>query len=144
MNINNEHTLLILDSSQAVLPMSANEAERNAAFSLLLPGKVLHLNALSHLRKFRDHGNKFVQMAKRSFDVSALLEPSPHSSKRRRLLALRVNTPVTPKRKQITPRRRIKRTPKRFRGETSTASLFKNTPPSCLSSEGKHRPTSIT
>ena len=41
-----------------MLPMSANEAERNAAFSLLLPGKVLYLNALSHLRKFRDRGNK--------------------------------------------------------------------------------------
>ena len=44
-----------VDSSHPMLPMSANEAERNAAFSLLLPGKVLHLNALSHLRKFRDH-----------------------------------------------------------------------------------------
>ena len=31
---------------------------RTAAFSLLLPGKVLHLNDLSHLRKFRDRGNK--------------------------------------------------------------------------------------
>ena len=49
---------LILESSHPMLPMSANEAERNAAFSLLLPGKVLHLNALSHLRKFRDRGNK--------------------------------------------------------------------------------------
>lgn len=42
----------ILESSHPMLPMSANEAERNAAFSLLLHGKVLHLNALSHLRKF--------------------------------------------------------------------------------------------
>ena len=41
-----------------MLPMSAGEADRNAAFSLLLPGKVLHLNALLHLRKFRDRGNK--------------------------------------------------------------------------------------
>ena len=41
-----------------MLPVPTNEAERNAAFSLLLPGKVLHLNALSHLRKFRDRGNK--------------------------------------------------------------------------------------
>ena len=47
-----------VDSSHPMLPMSANEAERTAAFSLLLPGKVLHLNALSHLRKFRDRGNK--------------------------------------------------------------------------------------
>lgn len=41
-----------------MLPIPTSEAERNAAFSLLLPGKVLHLNALSHLRKFRDRGNK--------------------------------------------------------------------------------------
>ena len=52
------HSILHLDSSQAMLPMSAGEADRNAAFSLLLPGKVLHLNAPSHLRKFRDRGNK--------------------------------------------------------------------------------------
>jgi hypothetical protein len=50
-----------------MLPMSANEAERNAAFSLLLPGKVLHLNALSQLRKFRDRGNK--PGAVRGFEV---------------------------------------------------------------------------
>ena len=30
----------------------------NAIFSLLLPGKVLHLNALLLMRKFRDRGNK--------------------------------------------------------------------------------------
>ena len=36
------------------------QVQRNAAFSLLLPGKVLHLNALncSSMRKFRDRGNK--------------------------------------------------------------------------------------
>ena len=57
----------LLDSSQAMLPISASEAEKNAAFSLLLPGKVLHLNALSHLRKFRDRGNK--PGAVRGFEV---------------------------------------------------------------------------
>ena len=41
-----------------MLPMSANEAERTAVFSLFFPRKVLHLNALLHLRKFRDCGNK--------------------------------------------------------------------------------------
>ena len=51
-------SVVIIDSSQPKLPMSANEAQRNAAFSLLLPGKVLHLNALSHMRKFQDRGNK--------------------------------------------------------------------------------------
>ena len=30
----------------------------NAAYSLLLPGKVLHLSALNVQRKFRDRGNK--------------------------------------------------------------------------------------
>ena len=50
-----------------MLPMPTSEAERNAAFSLLLPGKVLHLNALSHLRKFRDRGNK--PGAVRGFEV---------------------------------------------------------------------------
>lgn len=39
-------------------PMDASEAHRNATMSLLLPGKVLHLNALLALRKFRDRGNK--------------------------------------------------------------------------------------
>ncbi len=36
------------------------QAHRNAAYSLLLPGKVLHLNALncSSLRKFQDRGNR--------------------------------------------------------------------------------------
>ena len=38
--------------------MDASEAHRNATMSLLLPGKVLHLNALLALRKFRDRGNK--------------------------------------------------------------------------------------
>ena len=47
--------------------MSANEAEKNDTFSLLLPGKVLHPNALSHLRKFRDCGDK--PGAVRDFEV---------------------------------------------------------------------------
>ena len=34
------------------------QAHSNAAFSLLLPGKVLYLNALLATTKFRDHGNK--------------------------------------------------------------------------------------
>ena len=33
-------------------------AHGNAAYSLLLPGKVLHLNALLAMKKFRDRGNK--------------------------------------------------------------------------------------
>lgn len=43
---------------QPAHPENTTEAHRNAAFSLLLPGKVLHLNALLLLRKFRDRGNK--------------------------------------------------------------------------------------
>ena len=40
--------------------MNAEESKvrRNAAFTLLLPGKVLHLSALIVARKFRDRGNK--------------------------------------------------------------------------------------
>lgn len=45
--------------SQAALPiMDTSEAHRNATLSLLLPGRVLHLNALLVMRKFRDRGNK--------------------------------------------------------------------------------------
>ena len=33
-------------------------AHGNASFSLLLPGKVLHFNALNEKRRFRDRGNK--------------------------------------------------------------------------------------
>ena len=40
------------------MPEETSEAHRNAAFSLLLPGKMLHLNALLVMRKFRDRGNK--------------------------------------------------------------------------------------
>lgn len=32
--------------------------QRNASYSLLLPGKVLNLTVLNNLRKFRDRGNK--------------------------------------------------------------------------------------
>lgn len=35
-----------------------SKVRRNAAFALLLPGKVLHLSALIVTRKFRDRGNK--------------------------------------------------------------------------------------
>ena len=35
-----------------------SKVRRNAAFVLLLPGKVLHLSALIVARKFRDRGNK--------------------------------------------------------------------------------------
>ena len=35
-----------------------SKIRRNAAFTLLLPGKVLHLSALIVSRKFRDRGNK--------------------------------------------------------------------------------------
>ena len=43
---------------QVLVPEETSEAHRNAAFSLLLPGKILHLNALLLMRKFRDRGNK--------------------------------------------------------------------------------------
>lgn len=43
---------------QVLVPEETSEAHRNAAFSLLLPGKMLHLNALLVMRKFRDRGNK--------------------------------------------------------------------------------------
>ena len=46
------------ESVEGLVPEESTEAQRNAAFSLLLPGKVLHLNALLQLRKFRDRGNK--------------------------------------------------------------------------------------
>ena len=38
--------------------MDASEAHQNATMSFLLPGKLLLLNALLALRKFRDSGNK--------------------------------------------------------------------------------------
>lgn len=43
---------------EAVTPENTSEAHWNAAFSLLLPGKVLHLNALLLMRKFRDWEKK--------------------------------------------------------------------------------------
>ena len=47
------------DSSQVNRqPLAASEAQKNATLSLLLPGKVLYLNALLAQRKFRDRGNK--------------------------------------------------------------------------------------
>ena len=58
------HSLLTLckscciESSQATRPLDTSEAPSNAAISLLLPGKVLHLNALLVMRKFRNRGNK--------------------------------------------------------------------------------------
>ena len=57
----------LLESVQALVPEETSEAHRNAAFSLLLPGKVLHLNALLQMRKFRDRGNK--AGAVRGFEV---------------------------------------------------------------------------
>ena len=83
--------------------------------------------------------------SKRSFRISSLLEPSPRSSKRRRLLLTRVGTPVTPKRKQVTPRRWKKRTPKRYRScdssFTEVAASHQANPRaldlSCLDHEGR-------
>ena len=43
---------------QVAVTEDVGEAHRNAAFSLLLPGRILHLNALLQMRKFRDKGNK--------------------------------------------------------------------------------------
>ena len=37
---------------------SDSQAQANATYSLLLPGKVLYLNALLAMKKFRDRGNK--------------------------------------------------------------------------------------
>lgn len=39
-------------------PESSSGDGQAQANSLLLPGKVLHLNALLSMKKFRDHGNK--------------------------------------------------------------------------------------
>ena len=39
-------------------PTLNGKAHGNATYSLLLPGKVLYLNALLSLKKFRDRGNK--------------------------------------------------------------------------------------
>ena len=49
-----------LESSQAALPVEMNKTDghRSATTSLLLPGRVLHLNALSQKRSFRNSGNK--------------------------------------------------------------------------------------
>ena len=44
-----------------------SEAHRNATMSLLLPGKVLHLNVLLAMRKYRNSGNK--QGALRGFEL---------------------------------------------------------------------------
>ena len=48
------------ESSQAAPPveMSKTDGHRSATTSLLLPGKVLHLNALNKKRSFRNSGNK--------------------------------------------------------------------------------------
>ena len=35
-----------------------DEAFSNAAYSLLIPGKILNLSALNHLKRFRNRGNK--------------------------------------------------------------------------------------
>ena len=44
---------------EATLTTSTAGSRCNAAtFSLLLPGKVLHFNALNEKRRFRDKGNK--------------------------------------------------------------------------------------
>ena len=58
VTIHSATNLFTLESVEAPVPEETSEAHRNAAFSLLLPGKVLYLNALLHLRKFRDRGNK--------------------------------------------------------------------------------------
>ena len=46
------------ETSVVACPMDTNEAHRNVTMSLLLPGKVLYLNALLALRKFKDRSNK--------------------------------------------------------------------------------------
>ena len=47
-----------IESSQATRSLDTSESHSNAAMSLILPGKVLHLNALLAMRKFRNCGNK--------------------------------------------------------------------------------------
>lgn len=50
--------ILVTDRPQAKQLSTFNLASKNARYSLLLDGKVLHLTALLSLRKFRDRGNK--------------------------------------------------------------------------------------
>lgn len=45
-------------SSKIVDGQVHDETHRNATMSLLLPGKIIHLNAQLALRKFSDRGNK--------------------------------------------------------------------------------------
>ena len=61
------YCMTILEPVTDTTPESASEAHRNGIYSLLLPGRVLHLNALLLLRKFRDKGNK--AGAVRGFEV---------------------------------------------------------------------------
>ena len=50
--------LVFLVGNQCGSQHRDGQAHANAAFSLLLPGQVLHLNALLAMKKFRDRGNK--------------------------------------------------------------------------------------
>lgn len=49
--------MFALDQDQ-IIPHSDGQSHRNAGYSLLLPGRILHLNALLAMKKFRDRGNK--------------------------------------------------------------------------------------
>ena len=50
--------LCSVESKQSSTSQCSGQAHRNAGFSLLLPGRILHLNALLAMKKFRDKGNK--------------------------------------------------------------------------------------
>lgn len=55
------HSFIFIILHKENVPVSSSgdgQAQASAAYSLLLPGKVLHLNALLSMKKFRDRGNK--------------------------------------------------------------------------------------
>ena len=58
IQFHNTYTCTSTDTSQATLPLDTSAAHRNGTMFLLLPGKMLHLNVLLAIRKFRDRGNK--------------------------------------------------------------------------------------
>lgn len=54
-------------AAQSQGSLKADEAFSNAAYSLLIPGKVLNLSTLNAQKKFRDRGNK--QGAKKGWQL---------------------------------------------------------------------------
>lgn len=58
---------LHIHSAQSQGSQKTDEAFSNAAYSLLIPGKILNLSALNSQKKFRDRGNK--QGAKKGWQL---------------------------------------------------------------------------